>query len=216
MQQVRVLIADDQPAVVAGMQQRLAAEPWIILLGLASSFVAAAEWLAREPIDVVVFGLNGMGLEPFSGVRLLQSAAPQTRLVVCSARIHGAAELLEAGVLGYVSRLEHLEFLLKAIRTVMRGERYCSPEVAEFLEQTTGPLRITPEERAVLELLGEGVHNSMAMAERLGVHPFAVQRSVNALRNKSHCFSREELAEWYRRLRPQLTPEGTLGPDTTG
>lgn len=210
MQTIRVLIADDQPEVVASMQQLLAAQPWIALLGLTPSFATAAEWIAREPVDVLIFGLVGMGENPFTGVRRLRGTVPQTRLVVCSARIHGAAEMLREGVLGYVSRTDRLEYVLEAVRTVMRGERYCSPEVASFLEETTGPLRITPEERRILELFSEGVLDTVVVAERLGVHPTVVLGYVNALRNKSRCFSREELAAWWRRIRPRLTPEGTL------
>lgn len=212
MQTVRVLIADDQPHVVARMQERLAAESWITLIGLAPSFVTAAEWLAREPVDIVIFGLVGMGEGPFTGIRRMQSAAPQTRLVVCSARIHGAAEMLREGVLGYVSRTDRLESVLEAIRTVMRGERYCSPEVAAFLERTTGQLRLTPEERRILEILSEGILDPFAIAERLGVDPRVALMPLNALRDKTRCFSRAELAAWYQRHRARLTPEGTLGP----
>jgi DNA-binding CsgD family transcriptional regulator len=96
----------------------------------------------------------------------------------------------------------------------MRGERFCSPLVAEFLEQTTGPLRITPEERCTLALLGEGVLDSFTLAERVGVHPSAAQKQMSALRNKTRRFSREELAAWYQRHGPRLTPEGTLMPIT--
>jgi DNA-binding NarL/FixJ family response regulator len=214
MQLVRVLIADDQPHVVAHMQEQLSAQSWIKLLGLAPSFAAAAEWLVREPVDVVIFGLVGMGESPFTGVRRMRSAAPQTRLVVCSSKIHEAETLLREGVLGYLTRTEDPEALLDAIRSVMRGERYCSPKVAEFLEQTTGPLRITPEERRVLELLSEGVLDTLALSERLDVHPVVVQKHLNALRNKTHCFRPEELASWYQRYGTRLTPEGTLRPDT--
>lgn len=216
MQSVRVLIADDQPHVVADMQEQLTAQSWITLLGLAPSFAAAAEWLVREPVDVVIFGLVGMGESPFTGVRRMRSAAPQTRLVVCSSKVHGADALLREGVLGYLTRTEDPEALLDAIRSVMRGERYCSPEVAEFLEQTTEPLRITPEERRVLELLSEGVLGTLALSERLGVHPLVVQKHLNALWNKTHCFRREELASWYQRYGTRLTPEGMLRPHTSG
>ena len=160
----------------------------------------------------MIFGLVGMGDGPFTSVHRLQSASPQTRLVVCSSKIHPAEDLLREGVLGYLTRTDEGQGLLDAIRTVMRGERYCSPEVAEFLEQTTGPLRITPEERRVLAMLSEGVHDVLVLAERLGVHRVAVLTQLNALQNKTGCFSRRELAAWYRAHRARLTPDGTLNP----
>lgn len=217
MQPIRVLIADDQPHVVAHMQEHLAGQPWITLVGLVPSFVAAAEWLANDSADVVIFGLVGMGESPFIGISRLQHVAPQTRLVVCSSQVHSAARLLEEGVLGYVLRSDGLQAVVDALHAVMRGEQYCSPEVARFLEETTGPFQITPEQRRILELLGDGVFDSPTIAERLGIAPDAVTHNLISLWNKTHCFGRRELAAWYRRNGSRLTPEGTLlsGTDTS-
>lgn len=214
MQSVRVLIADDHPVVVKYMSEQLTAEPWITLVGVAPSFPAAAEWLSRDPVDVVIFGLFGMGEGPFTGVRRMRSAAPETRLLVCSARLLEAQDLMREGVLGYVSRTDERHFLLDAIRSVMRGEPYCSPEVVEYLNQRSWPLRITAEERRVLELLSQGVYESDELAEHLGVTPSAVNRHLNALRNKLHCISRQKLAAWYQCHGARLTSEGTLGSNT--
>lgn len=214
MQSVRVLIADDQPRVVADAQKQLRAEPWITLVGVAPSFPAAAEWLAREPVDVVIFGLLGMGEDPVTGVQRMRSTAPQIRLVVWSSQIQDANALLAEGVLGYITKTERSHVMLDAIRSVMRGERYCSPTVVEYLEQRTGPLRITADERRVLELLSQGVHDSAELAEHLGVQRSAVNRHLNALRNKLRLLSREELAAWYQHHGARLTPEGTLEPIT--
>lgn len=214
MQSVRVLIADDNPEVVKYTSEQLTAEPWITLVGVAPSFPAAAEWLSKEAVDVVIFGLLGMGEGPFTGVRRMRSAAPETRLVVCSAGLLEAKDLMRAGVLGYVSRMDGPDFLLDAIRSVMRGEPYCSPEVVEYLDQRSRPLRITAEERRVLELLSQGVHESDEPAEQLGVNPSAVDQHLNALQNKLRCISCQKLAAWYQHHGARLTPEGTLRPIT--
>lgn len=216
MQTVRVLIADDNPEVVKYTSEQLTAEPWITLVGVAPSFPAAAEWLSREIVDVVIFGLLGMGEGPITGMYRMRKASPQTRLIVCSANFQLAEDLLREGVLGYVSRFDQRNFLLEAIRSVMRGERYCSPEILKYLKLTTGPIQITPEERCVLEILSEGMHDATAIAERLSVTPLIVYQHVNTLRTKLHCFNRHELATWYQHHGAQLTPEGTLGSSMEG
>ena len=127
----RVVLADSQ-AVVAEALARLL-EPDFEVVGLATSgALLVKQATGLEPALVVTdVSLRGMSGLAAAGRILLQR--PRTRVVLLTAcedeRL--AAQAFRLGAVGYVLRSTSGSGLVTALKTVLRGERWLSPELAE-------------------------------------------------------------------------------------
>jgi DNA-binding NarL/FixJ family response regulator len=126
---VRVLLADDHPAVAEGLRALLGAE--FDVAGTVDDgyrLVAAAEALTP---DVIVTDIAMPGLDGLAAAGEILRRNPCARIVFVT--IHNDSEMvqkaLSTGVLGYVLKLTAGEELVPATHAALRGERYISPLV---------------------------------------------------------------------------------------
>ena len=93
---------------------------------------------------------------------------------------------LEGGAAGYVSKECDSSEVVRAIRASARGQMPIDARVVqnahqEELDAEAVPLQLTPRERDVLELLGQGLANKQ-IAERLGVTARTLRNDIERLR----------------------------------
>jgi two-component system nitrate/nitrite response regulator NarL len=117
-------------------------------------------------------------------------------------------QYVEAGVAGYVLQDDSVDDLLAKIRTAYGGEAIVSPEMAavlitrvsELAQQaappevkldTTGEL--TPREREILELIGQGLSNQ-EIADRLVIEVGTVKNHVHSILQKLNVSDRQAAA----------------------
>jgi DNA-binding NarL/FixJ family response regulator len=104
--------------------------------------------------------------------------------------------MIDAGAAGYLVKTDAAAELLSALRAVVAGRRYLStavaPAVLARLKNTRGPAgagggaapaKLTPREREVLSLIGEGA-TSKDIAARLGISPKTAQVHRDNLKQK--------------------------------
>jgi len=166
---IRVAVADDHPASLAGMEHVLSSAGNLSLVGMVTSSTGLIELLGRTPCDVVVtdfsmpHGRYGDGL---SLLRFLKRRFPTTRLVVLTG-IENTAVLqgiLGVGSVGIVSKSDDLQHLEQAIGTAYAGDRYLSPAVVRILAQWSAKAsasqslpQLSKRETEVLRLYAEGL-----------------------------------------------------------
>lgn len=209
IQHIRVIVTDDHPIVLDGMQKCLAAAPDIELAGMAHDFASLLRLLTTIAADVVVLDLLGMGAGPITMVDRLRRDYPRLAIVVFSSVEDLAVELMRAGVQGYVLKEDMPQRLIAAVRAAHRGEVIVSPAIAERLEWAAHMqkgLQLSLREHQVLRLLSQGLHTT-AIADKLGIEPRTTQNHITRLRAKTGCFSRSELVEWYQQVAPQAIGE---------
>lgn len=178
---IRILVADDHALVREGLIQLLARQRDFGPFGEAGTAADTLALAAREPWDIVLLDLalpDASGLEVLQRLRELR---PSLRVLIVSMYPEDqlGERLLAAGASGYLTKEAAPEELVRAIRRVLRGQKYLSPtleaQVAARGGSGTGTLheRLSSREFEVMILLAAGrpIH---VIARALGVSPKTV------------------------------------------
>ena len=169
----RVLIADDDALMRAGLVELLTADPEIQIAGQAATGRQAVEQTRRLVPEVVLMDVRMPDLDGIGATRELARTTPGARVLILTTfeqddYVFGA---LRAGASGFLLKRARPEELIAAVHTVAAGEALLSPSVTRrvidrMAQQPTPELAdqvkldaLTPREREVLELIAGGLSN---------------------------------------------------------
>ncbi|MEE1795266.1 response regulator transcription factor [Streptomyces sp. BE308] len=191
-QRLRVIVADDQAAV---------REPLAAVLGLAEDIdvvASAADGtevlaaVAAGPVDVVLMDLRMPVMDGTEATRRLTEEHPEVAVVILTTFADDDSILaaLSAGASGYLTKNAGRQDITRAIRAAAAGQSVLDREVQNRLLETVRtkppapgqplPDDITPREREVLTLIGQGLPNR-AIAEKLFISEATVKTHINNL-----------------------------------
>jgi DNA-binding NarL/FixJ family response regulator len=205
---IRVLLADDQALLRAGLRVLLESEPDIVVVGEAADGEEGVR-LARETRpDVIVMDIRMPGVD---GVEATRRIAADEQLADVNVLILTTFEsdeclfdALRGGASGFLVKDSDPLELLKAVRLVAAGEALMSPAATRRMieEFAAWPERrrsapeqldeLTGREREVMALVAYGLTNQ-AIAERLFVSPATAKTHVSRTMVKLHAHDRAQL-----------------------
>jgi DNA-binding NarL/FixJ family response regulator len=190
----RVLIADDDALMRAGLVELLAADSAIQVVGQASTGRQAVEQTRRLAPEVVLMDVRMPDLDGIGATGELARVAPTVRVLILTTfeqddYVFGA---LRAGASGFLLKRARPEELIAAVHTIAAGEALLSPSVTRLVidrmaQQPTPELAdqvrlaaLTAREREVLALIARGLSNR-EIAAALAVEESTIRTHVKRL-----------------------------------
>jgi DNA-binding NarL/FixJ family response regulator len=212
-----VLVVDDHPLFRRGVVQLLNDEPDLEVTGEASTSNEALATVRRHKFDLAVvdIGLEGStnGIEL---TKYIKAEKPKLPVLVLSMHDETlfAERALRAGARGYVMKREALDNFISAVRTVLRGEIFISPNMSKRMVlahihgggDAQSPVEnLSDRELEVLQLLGEG-NEVREIAQRLHVSAKTVEAHRAHIKEKLQLQNARQVArfanEWVRSQQP--------------
>lgn len=196
---IRVLLVDDHTVVRAGFRMLIEACPRIQVVAEAATCAEALEAAAREQPDIVVLDLHLGGESGLDVLPQLPTVAEDARVLLLTGvrdvEIHRQA--IKLGAMGLVLKDQGPDILRKAIETVYAGEAWLDratmanvlAELARGQQRTPRDpdaeriASLTPREREVITLIGEGLTNKQ-LAARLVISQNTVRHHLTAIFGK--------------------------------
>jgi len=193
---IKILLVDDHAIVREGYRRLLESEPSILIVGEASDGSQACQSARALHPDVVVMDIALPGMSGIEATRRLLKEQPRLRVLIFSMYDDAiyASRALEAGALGYLSKVSAPEVLVKAIYAISRGEFYLSSDVAANIGRSAAQLDVlTPRQLEVLRLLAQG-ETIKSISEKLGLSEKTIANQQWAIRAKLGARNSAQLA----------------------
>ena len=164
---LRVLIADDQSLVRAGICELLKTLPYVAVVGQASDGKEALRLIETHQPDIVLMDTTMPMMNGLEATVLSKKRFPGVKVIILSE--HSSEEFvfraLRSGAEGFVLKDDSVGELYTAIESVAQGREHLSPRVTKkvivgYLEGQEGGNELvkllTPRQREVLQLIAEG------------------------------------------------------------
>jgi len=191
----RVVLADDQELVRAGLRLIIDRAPGLTVVGEAANGSDAVRLARERRADLVLMDIRMPGLDGIAATRRItadESLAGVKVLILTTFEIDEYVfEALRSGASGFLGKGSRPDVLIDGIRTVARGDALLSPTatrglIARFLKQhDTEPVPASPllaaltdREREVVALIADGMSNA-EIAKQLTLSPLTVKTHAN-------------------------------------
>jgi len=218
----KILIADDHSIFRTGLALLIEASPEFLIVGECGELSKLDKAIADTRPDIVLLDLN---FPDGNGIDKIQELVKKVKVIVLTAEtnldVHKSC--IKAGAHGLVVKTQASEDMIEAITRVTQGEMWFDQKLmSAVVQELTRPLdeqvaaeidkikSLSPREREVIELVGEGLKNS-AIADRLFISDTTVRHHMTSIFSKLDLTSRLELVIFAFRHGLAKTPERAVG-----
>ncbi|ONI70957.1 DNA-binding response regulator [Actinosynnema sp. ALI-1.44] len=188
---IRVVLADDEAMVRAGIAAILGSDPGIEVAAQAGTGREAVDQVARHRPDIAVLDIQMPELDGLTAAAEIKRLRPETGVVMLTTFGEDAyiERALSLGANGFLVKSGDPTELIAGIRAVADGAAFLSPRVAkrviDQLPRSNSGARdrisvLTPRETEVLALLGSGLSNA-DIAARVHIVEGTVKAHVSAI-----------------------------------
>lgn len=213
---IRILLADDHDLFLEGLSELIRKVPDLELVGQARDGLQAMEQTAMMMPDVILMDMTMPRLNGIQATRQIHEKFPDVRVLVLSMHDNQEfiVESLRAGARGYILKDCASEELCRAIRCVVVGQYYLSPELLPVLiedylrllqsRKAEAESPLSSREQEILKLLVEGL-SSKQIASQLSISKNTVDTHRRRILDKVGCNNLAELTRYALR-------DGILSP----
>jgi two-component system, NarL family, response regulator NreC len=161
---IRILLADDHKIIRDGLKSLLGKQHDMEVIGEAEDGRTAVAMSREMTPNIVVMDIAMPDLNGVEATRQIMEIDPGMKVVALSMQSDGPVvrRMFQAGASGYLLKDCAFDELVKAIRTVLSGRMYLSPDIQNVVVRTlsspepTMASPLTAKEREVLQLIAEG------------------------------------------------------------
>ncbi|MEV0150202.1 MULTISPECIES: response regulator transcription factor [unclassified Nonomuraea] len=192
---IRVVVADDQALVRAGVRMLLQASGDMEVVGEADDGAKAVHLAELHKPDVILMDLRMPRVDGLEAIKRVLSSSPAARIVVLTTFAEDADvyAALRAGAIGFLLKDDEAERMVEAVRRAAAGEPLLAPSVlrrvveraldAQAHADLPTPAGLTERELDVLALLGTGLSNA-EIADELHIGVTTVKTHVAGVMEK--------------------------------
>jgi len=206
---IRIFIADDNRLLREGLASMLVEIDDISVVGMASSGRQALEQIKQLLPEIALIDIGMPDKDGLDVTQELYKALPAVKVIIL-----GMPDLtdeimacIEAGAAGYVLKEASFEYLVESIRSVQRGESFCSPRMAASLFSRIAELageripensvKLTPREVEVINKIADGLSNK-EIAGQLFIEEQTVKNHIHNILDKLQLHNRLEAVQYAR------------------
>ncbi|MFC5835403.1 response regulator [Nonomuraea insulae] len=202
---IRVVLADDQPLIRAGLRMVIDGTPDVEVAGEAGTGAQAVQLTRLLSPDVVVMDIRMPGMDGIEATHTITTESPATRVIMLTTfdddgNVYAS---LRAGASGFLVKDMALEDILSAVHVVAAGDALIAPSVTRRLieqfaarpEPRPRPRElpgVTAREHEVLTLAGRGLSNA-EIAVHLHISPGTAKAHIASLLTKLAARDRVQL-----------------------
>lgn len=207
MTKIRIVFVDDHQVVRLGLQALLSVEPDLTVVGQAATAEEAVVLVERLQPQIVLLDVRLPGRSGLDACREIKGRWPAIHVIMLTSYADDqlVVDAINNGAEGYVLKRVDGDDLVKAIRTVARGEAILDPAITQALlkrvrqaeQEMTGRAFQTLSEREceVLQLIAEGKTNA-EIAYQLHLSEKTVGNHISTILAKLGLTNRIEAATY--------------------
>lgn len=201
--EIRILICDDHAVVREGLRALITTEPDMIIVGEATDGANAIAAFRELRPDVALLDMVMPRMDGVETLKVILSEFPGARILILTSFSDDdmVFPAIKAGALGYLLKDSMPEELIRAIRSVNRGEASLHPSIARrLIQELTQPTSLPPtqeplteREMEVLRLVAKGYSNE-EIGDSLVVSERTARGHVSSILSKLHLANRTQAA----------------------
>ncbi|WP_430467691.1 response regulator [Winogradskyella ouciana] len=179
---IRLVIAEDHQSLIDGIKLLLEYEEDIEIIGTANDGEALIDLVRLKQPNVVITDIRMPKVDGISATRQIINEFPHTKVLGFTMfdQTDAIQQMLDAGASGYLLKNSPLEEVLKAVRSVYKGNTYFDSNIkveAENNSNEKGKGVLTKRQIEILGLIAQG-KTSREIADELfiGVHTVDTHR----------------------------------------
>jgi len=208
LEKKRIVIAEDHKILREGLLSLLSMSDELEVIGEAGDGMSAIRIIKELEPDLVLLDLNMPKMNGIAVIKEIKQTCPKTRLLALTMhrKEEYILEVFKSGGDGYCLKSSGHQDLMMAIRTILSGKRYVSPEISGLIlegylesrkavKEKTSFESLTQREKEVLKLVGEGYHNK-EIADYLCISPKTVEKHRGNIMQKLDLHSASALTAY--------------------